>query len=177
MRTSRLAIFIRACLLVFLIYLGLARLWNWGTGTAFWTVFEMAVSAVITVVLYGGIGWIGTNVLMALLSRNSSEYQRFRANGGDPYFDSLPPPINTDSEITRVTGLREPEYTSFVPPESWQFQCPCCGARVERRIDVCWNCRYGADGNSGAYFGRWGDQRPVDLTDDQWAEIRRKSKA
>jgi len=39
----------------------------------------------------------------------------------------------------------EPIYTAFVPPSHWGFRCPCCGARVQYAIDVCWNCDYGAN--------------------------------
>jgi hypothetical protein len=73
MKTSGFAIFLRACLLVFVIFMGLATLWNWATGTAFWTVFEMAVSAVITVALFGGAVWLGVTVATAILGRNGSE--------------------------------------------------------------------------------------------------------
>ncbi len=37
----------------------------------------------------------------------------------------------------------EPTYTSFVPPSHWRYLCPCCGARVQYAIDICWNCDYG----------------------------------
>ena len=156
MRTSRLNIFLRACVIVFLIYMLLASLWNWAAETKFWTPLEMAISAVLTVLFYGFFCWLFVNIGMAILYGRSPEYQRYRRNGGDPYFDSLPPPINPDSEITRQTGLPEPDYVSFLPPANWRYQCPRCGARVEHRIDVCWNCRYGEDGDSSDYYRRWG---------------------
>jgi hypothetical protein len=55
----------------------------------------------------------------------------------------------------------EPRYTSFVPPSQWRFRCPVCGARVERRKGVCWNCNYGADGDSSAYYWAMGQTPPV----------------
>lgn len=42
------------------------------------------------------------------------------------------------------TAIAEPDYSSFVPPPHWRYQCPRCGARVEYKIDVCWNCGYGS---------------------------------
>lgn len=38
-----------------------------------------------------------------------------------------------------ICVLPEPHYTTFVPPTSWRFQCPLCGARVPERFG-CWNC-------------------------------------
>ena len=77
--------------------------------------------------------------------------------GGRPYWDSIGWPINTATPIERETGLAEPEYTDFVPPADWKYQCPVCGARVEKQIDVCWRCGYGRDGDSTAYQQRWGN--------------------
>jgi hypothetical protein len=170
-RTPRFVIFLRACVLVFVIFMLLAWLWNWATGTRFWTPLEMAVSAVLTVLFFGGFAWLVTNIGMALLYRNDPEYRAYRRSGGDPYFDSLPSPINPDSDLTRQTGLQEPEYESFVPPRHWKFQCPRCGARVEHRIDVCWRCFYGADGDSSDYLARWGNERPSDISPDEWARL------
>ena len=70
-----------------------------------------------------------------------------------------------DSVMSHITGEpyygkiylrvpREPEYTDFVPPAHWKRVCPECGARVDSDEDgycVCWNCNYGADGDSSAY--------------------------
>ena len=157
MRTSKVSILLRATAIVFMIYMAMAWSWNSITGTNFWKPFEMAVAAVLTVMLHGGFAWLFTNLGMTALYGRDSEYQRFQNRGGDPFFDSLPPPLNTDSEITRFTGLQEPSYTDFIPPRHWRFQCPRCGARVEHRIDVCWNCRYGEDGDSTDYYRRWGN--------------------
>ena len=158
-RTSRSAVFIRAYVLVFVISMALASLWNLATGTKFWSVVEIGIASMLIVVFYGGFAWLVTNVGMRLLYGRDPEYQRFIRNGGDPYLDVLPKPLNPDSEVTRQTGLREPEYDSFVPPSHYRFQCPRCGARVEHQIDVCWRCSYGADGRSDDYYARWGQQR------------------
>lgn len=156
MRTPRFTIFVRSCLIVFVIFMLISSAWNWAADTTFWTPLEMGISAVLTVIFFGGCCWLVVNVGMAILYGRSPEYRQYRRNGGNPYFDSLPPPINPDSEITRQTGLQEPEYGSFVPPAHWRFQCPRCGARVEHQIDVCWACGYGQDGDSSDYYRRWG---------------------
>lgn len=143
-RTSRFVVFLRACLFVFLVYTILGWLWNWAAGQRTWSLLEMAISAVLTVLFFGGSAWIIVHLLMALLYGGDPSYRRYWQGGGDPYFDSLPKPINPDSEWTRRTGLQEPEYGDFVPPDHWRYQCPRCGARVEHRIDVCWRCGYGS---------------------------------
>lgn len=52
--------------------------------------------------------------------------------------------------IRRSNGLPpEPIYTSFVPPSHWDYRCPCCGARVQHAIDICWNCDYGNSPSPG----------------------------
>ena len=64
----------------------------------------------------------------------------------------------TDCEILSLDSgvIAEPTYSSFVPPAEWRYQCPKCGSRVQHSVDVCWNCNYGADGDSTAYHGRFG---------------------
>jgi hypothetical protein len=66
------------------------------------------------------------------------DYEKFRANGGHPYWSFLPPPVNTDSLAIRVGGRPEPQ-TDFVPPASWLVQCGNCGARNEDH-GTCWHC-------------------------------------
>lgn len=167
-RTSRSAIFFRAFLLVFVISIVLAEFWNWATGTRFWSPLEIAIASLLIVVFFGGFAWLVPNVGTRLLFRNDQNFRRYIDSGGDPYLDVLPKPLNHDSEITRETGLREPEYDSFVPPSHYKFQCPRCGARVEHRIDVCWACGYGEDGDSTDYYRRWGHfGKPDDGSNDQ----------
>ncbi|MCC9602851.1 hypothetical protein LOC67_20060 [Stieleria sp. JC731] len=137
MKTSKSGTFLRASMIVFVIYKALAWTWNWMTGTNFWTAFEMVVSAVSTVAFFGGIAWMLTKVGMAVLWGRNPEYQQYRQNGGDPFFDSLPSAVN---------GSRN----------DGQFECPVCSSPVQNRIDVCGRCGYGADGDSAAYFERYG---------------------
>ena len=74
---------------------------------------------------------------------------------GHPFWDVTA--FNFDSELIRDGGFEEPEYTGFVPPADWRFQCPACGARQPFDFGVCWLCGYGADGDDTAYYRRWGD--------------------
>lgn len=173
MKTSKFGVFLRSCVVVFVIYLPLSWLWNAVTGTNFWKPWEMAISAVLTVAVFGGLAWLITNFGMALLFGGNSQYRAYRNSGGDPFFDSLPRVFNPYSQTVRQTRMDEPQ-TNFVPPASWQFRCPQCGARVQHRIDVCWNCSYGQDSDSTAYFDRYGDVQPPDISDVDWAEIKRR---
>ncbi|WP_146408290.1 hypothetical protein [Allorhodopirellula heiligendammensis] len=108
---------------------------------------------------------------MALLFGENWQYRAYRNSGGDPFFDSLPQVFNPDSQTVRQTRMDEPQ-TNFVPPASWQFRCPQCNARVQHRVDVCWNCGYGADSDSTAYFERYGDVKPPEISEEHWAKIR-----
>lgn len=76
------------------------------------------------------------------------------------YWVTLPWPWNPDPISVRQGGFPEPQYTDFVPPDSWMYQCPNCGARVPESHGVCWRCNYGADGRSDAYVRRYGHQPP-----------------
>ena len=86
----------------------------------------------------------------------SGNYFDVRRAGWHPFWDRLWPIFNPDTELIRDGGIQEPQYAGFAPPLHWRCQCPKCGSRVQHQIDVCWNCRYGADGDSTAYYQRWG---------------------
>lgn len=171
MRTSKIAIFIRATVIVFAIYMMMAWSWNSMTNSYFWKPWEMGISAILTVLLFGGFAWLFVKIGMGLIYGRSQQYQSYRQGGGDPYFDSLPWPLNADSRQVRETGMAEPN-TAFVPPASWKFQCPVCGAKQPSRVCVCWNCSYGQDNDSTAYFQRFGESKPPEISEQEWAEIR-----
>lgn len=83
-------------------------------------------------------------------------YYALRKSGWHPYWDTTV--YNHDSELIRDGGFEEPEYTGFVPPKHFRFQCPRCLARVEHSFGVCWNCSYGScPGDEKEYYERWGN--------------------
>jgi hypothetical protein len=53
----------------------------------------------VTIVIF--IGWLGMRLICAALFAGDEEYRRWRKAGGDPYFDSLAEPFNTDGDETR----------------------------------------------------------------------------
>lgn len=119
--------------------------------TFFYLLGALGISAAIGPIWIGAVIGIGFWVLLIwaiirflgwVLAGHDPSYQQYISEGGDPYFDGLPPPFNTDDRSQRVGGLREPD-TDFVPPDHWQYQCQRCGARVEHEIDTCWNCGNG----------------------------------
>ena len=162
MRTSRFVIVVRAVIIVFVIYMMMAWAWNSITLSNTWTAWEMFVSAVLTVILFGGFAWLMTNLGMAVLFGRNSDYRQMRSNGFDPYFDSLPWPLNSNAVIGNPN------------PSAFKFHCPVCSCPVEKRIDVCPECGYGADGDSTAYFEKFGAERPPEVSQQEWTEIRRR---
>ena len=108
MRSSKLTVYIRSCLVVFFIFLPLSWVWNELTQTYFWKPSEMAIAAVITVTFYGGFSWLVTNLGMGLMFGNNPQYQNYKNNGGDPFMDNLPRVLNPDSQAVRQAG-REKE--------------------------------------------------------------------
>ena len=158
MKTSKAAVFVRAVVVVWLIFMPLSWMWNAATGTSVWSAFEMLLSAIITVAFFGTAAWAITKVAMGLIYGRNPEYRAYRRQGGDPFIDSLP----------RILKPRE---------SAWQFQCPVCEAPVERRIDICGRCGYGSDGDSSAYFDRYGDVKPPEINDAEWEDIRSRHHA
>ena len=81
--------------------------------------------------------WFMTNVGMDLLHKTDRGYLDYRKNGGSPFWDNF---LNAKGETNYVLPNPEPEYTKFVPPRFWRFQCNTCNARVEGTLNPCWNC-------------------------------------
>lgn len=94
-----------------------------------------------------------------LLFGDDPEYRCWVSEGGDPYFDLLPPPFNKDSWAVRAGGSPEPA-TDFVPPDDWMLQCSNCGARNPDNAAICWHCGWNGQqqlrkiicGNCGGSF-------------------------
>jgi hypothetical protein len=100
-RTSAVALIARMFLFVLVISVGSALFWNGLSGR---DMLPIGVAVIVAVVVTGLLLLIGIVVVTVgsnLLLGNDPEYQRWRAQGGRPYFDSLPPPINTDSPETK----------------------------------------------------------------------------
>ncbi len=155
-RPSVFVLLLRYFVTVFLIVFMISLFWNMLSGTNMFPFrVVIGVSAVLTF-LFTGVGWVVVTGGSKVLLNNDPNFQRWKRMGGRPYWDSIGWPINTATPIERQTGLAEPEYTDFVPPADWRYQCPRCGARVEKQIDICWRCSYGSDGDSTDYHKRWG---------------------
>lgn len=105
-----------------------------GIGVLFLVLAVVAVFMMIAAVIVRIGGW--------MLYGDNPEYRDWVADGGDPYFDMIPPPFNRDSWTVRATGLPEP-VTDFEPPGDWRYQCQHCGARNPNVDSVCWHCGAG----------------------------------
>lgn len=157
-RPSRLRLMYRMYITIFLILTGISLFTGFLGGRVMLTFDVIFFVALNLTLLITGVGWLVVNLGAAILLADDPEFREWRMRGGRSYWDSLPWPINPSSAIERETGLAEPDYTDFVPPADWRYQCPVCGSRVEKEIDVCWRCGYGADGDSTAYYQRRGDR-------------------
>jgi hypothetical protein len=156
-RPSAIVLLFRYFVTVFVIILAISLFWNTLSGTNMFPFGAVIGVSVVLTVLFNVVGWVVVTLGGEAILHNDPNFQKWKRMGGRPYWDSIGWPINTATPIERQTGLAEPEYTDFVPPTDWRYQCPVCGARVEKQIDVCWQCSYGANGDSTAYHQRWGN--------------------
>lgn len=155
-RPPAIVLLLRYFVVVFVITFLASLFWNGLSGTNMFPFRAVVGVSVVLTVIFNVVGWTTSTVGSEVILHNDPSFEKWKQLGGRPYWDSLGWPINTATPIERETGLAEPEYTDFVPPADWRFQCPACGARVQKQIDVCWRCLYGADGDSTAYHRRWG---------------------
>ena len=139
-RPSRTWLMFRMFGTIFVIVFLISLFWNTLSGR---DMFPIAVAFWVSVVLtlwFTLAGWVGVTAGSQVLLRNDAEFQKWKQRGGRPFWDgALGWPINTASDIERETGIAEPEYTTWTPPAHFKYQCPKCGSRVEKKIDVCWN--------------------------------------
>lgn len=155
-RTSRVVVFLRTWLAATLVLWFISSsIENIGGDTLnqpsnFWMCLFSALFMICST-------WCGSVIVHGLIKLGDPWYAYYRSRGWSPFWDSLPWPINPDTDGTRLLGLREPNYKElgFTPPPHWLRQCPICGARMERGR-ACWNCNYGADGDYSACHQRFG---------------------
>lgn len=156
-RTSALMVFSRVWLCHVLIGVGFVLLSWLITGDTLFgccvVIFGSFVTAGVQFVVHGLVQAVGASIF---LSGKEAHHQAMR--NGDSYFTrGWYPPFNPDTQLTRISGLAEPEYVGFIPPENWCCQCPVCGARLPKNSTECWFCHYGQDGDYRAYYVRWGE--------------------
>lgn len=108
----------------------------------FWCAVVMTAITIIP-------GWLVMTFTSNVIYRHNYQHQVDKRNGFRPYWDTLPWPVQP----------------RFVPPAHWEFSCPVCQARVEKAIDVCWNCGYGKDGDSSAYYDQFNQPSQGDPPD------------
>ena len=156
-RPSVVVLMFRYFVTIFMITFLISIFWNMLSGTNMFPFKVVIGVSVVLTVLFNLVGWVVVTGGSKVLLNNDPNFQEWKRMGGRPYWDSIGWPVNTATPIERETGLAEPEYTDFVPPANWRYQCPVCGSRVEKQIDVCWNCSYGHDSDSTAYHQRWGN--------------------
>jgi hypothetical protein len=156
-RPSPVVLLFRYFVTIFVITFLVSMFWNTLSGTNMFPFSAVIGVSLVLTVIFNAVGWTVSTLGAEVFLKNNPDFKKWKRMGGRPYWDSIGWPVNTATPIERETGLAEPEYTDFVPPASWRYQCPVCGARVEKKIDVCWRCGYGRDGDSTAYHQRWGN--------------------
>ena len=155
-RPSVIMLLLRYFVTIFGIMLLVSMFFNGLSGMNMFSFRTVIGVSVVMTLLINVVGWLVVTGGSKVLLNNDPNFQKWKRMGGRPYWDSIGWPINTSTPIERETGLAEPEYTDFVPPANWRYQCPVCGSRCEKKIDICWACGYGRDGDSTAYYQRWG---------------------
>ena len=96
-RTPKAEVAGRSFITVLVISIIIGLVWNAMTGTVFWTLGPLVIGSLMIVVFFGGFGWIVVNVGTRLFCGRDPEFQNYVKSGGDPYFDTLPSPLNPDS--------------------------------------------------------------------------------
>ncbi|RCS47672.1 hypothetical protein DTL42_14225 [Bremerella cremea] len=87
----------------------------------------VAVIALLVALLYNGIQWLGHRLLFG----GTPEYEDFKAQGKDAWFDhSAPWPFRPDDECSP---------SSEVEPRA-RWRCEVCHAEVFDLDQPCWNC-------------------------------------
>ena len=93
-RTSRVKILARVCAYPIIVIVSWAYLFD------SWFVFGVGLAVLAGIIFYF---WVGTNLLMRISSPGYTKL--WKAGGGDPWFDSLPPPFNMDPDEVRYQEL------------------------------------------------------------------------
>ena len=94
--------------------------------------------------------WEGFGLAIMVSGTAQSTWRHLVADYGG-YWANLPWPWNID------------------PPEirtEWLYPCPKCNARNPAQRGICWRCNYGADGDSTAYYQKYGIQQPQSKHDE-----------
>ena len=83
--------------------------------------------------------YLFSNVGGNLLYGKSQQYQDYKRDGGDVFWDNWLGLIN-QNKMHYTLPNPEPSYGDFVPPGHWKYQCLTCNARVENATGNCWCC-------------------------------------
>jgi hypothetical protein len=100
-RSSATALIVRLFLFVLVLSVGSSLFWNGLSGREMFPLLVAIIVAVVVTAFLLVIGFVVVTIGGNALLGNDPNYQKWKAQGGRPYWDSLPPPINTDSPETR----------------------------------------------------------------------------
>ena len=113
-RSSAIMLAARMFVCVLVISVGCSLFWNGLSGRDMFPIGVAVLVAVVVTAFLLLIGFVVVTIGGNLLLGGDPKFQQWKAQGGRPYFDSLPPPINMDSAEKR--GFVEPP-TSKAPAD------------------------------------------------------------
>lgn len=100
-RSSAIMLAARMFGFVLVLSLGSSLFWNWLAGRDMFPIGVAVIVAVLVTAFLLVVGFVVVTLGGNALLGNDPKFQQWMAQGGRPYLDSLPPPINPDSDATR----------------------------------------------------------------------------
>jgi hypothetical protein len=86
---------------VLVISVGSSLFWNGLSGRAMFPLFVAIIVAIVVTAILIVTGFVVVTLGGNLLLGGDPKFRQWKAQGGRPYWDSLPPPINPDSPETK----------------------------------------------------------------------------
>ena len=109
-RSSVLMLTARMFLFVLVLSVGASFFWNGLSGKVMLSLDVAIIVAVVVTALLMLIGFVTVMLGGNAILGDDPTFRQWKDQGGRPYWDSLPPPINMDSQATR--GGQEDEGQS-----------------------------------------------------------------
>jgi len=103
-RSSGFVIIARMFTIILIVTVGSSYFWNGLSGRNMFPLDVAVLVAFILTGIFAGIGWVFVTLGSNALLGNDQNFREWKQRGGRPYLDSLPKPINPDSNETREMG-------------------------------------------------------------------------
>lgn len=100
-RTPGIVILLRFYAFCFVFVGGIALVLNWASHNTMFELWLVPIVSGTIMLMLMLIGGTTVKAGSAIIYHGDPRYEKWRAEGGRPYLDSLPPPINPDTWETR----------------------------------------------------------------------------